>query len=156
MKKVTRPYTLKYRVSTDEDTMVIMAEDELTAITEFFTNAQGWVDFELLSVEAGKTEGEILDEETRQLMRKPNCSGKYYAYSFDEYDRIYRCIENDEPIGRVAIYPTDSNEIPEGGWLLYFPWGYSWDSKKFTNYREAVETFIDIAYTHWYERVNNL
>lgn len=163
--KTMKQFTMKYRVSNNEDTMIIMAEDELSAITKFFTNAKGWADYELLSVEAGEGEydakamtlvDESLDEEMRQLMRQPNCSGKFYAYSHEEYDRIYNCIANGEPIGRVAVYPTESGEIPEGGWLLYYPWGYSWNSKRFTNHREAVETLIDIAYTHWYERVNDL
>lgn len=99
-----------------------------------------------------------LDKEASKILKQSTGSGKYYAYSFDESRRIQKCLNEDIPIGRVALYPTESDEMPEDGWLVYQPWGMggSCDSKKYNSYREAVEDFLDAQYTHWYERVNDL
>jgi len=161
-----RQYTFKYTLSGMDEEYKVMAQDELMALLKFYDMAKGWSDFEINGIEVSDGKyakdmvtlvDEKLDGQTKRFLRQPNCStGKYYAFSFDESRRVEKCLDEDIPIGRVALFPVESDEFPDNGWLVYDPWGFSTDSKRYTSYREAVEDFLEAEYKHWYEKVHNL
>ena len=80
----------------------------------------------------------------------------YYAFSFDEQDRVEKCIRDGKDFGKVNLMPQKSDEFPDHGWLVWEPHTFSCDAKDYASYDEALEDFLWNLHTSMYERDNGL